>query len=1463
MMFKRSILQAVFGKKPRFFEKLDFWQAPLIIAALFILAACVSPASPLAAPMATPIPTYTPPPAPPRITTVVDGLLGPIGLAALPDGSLLVAEEGTGGRDDSAGVTLVTADGQAGRFISGLPSTFDSGDLAGVPLVSLSPDGQTLYVGNFGAGHLWTLPLLSDQLANGFVLPEKPYTPDDMGVAMERLNNVMLVNPYDIVFDDNGVPVVTDATGNGVAKETPDGKTRFFHRFADLPNPDQPGDFLQAVPTGIIRHADEEHGDEYWVTLLSGCPYPDGAGELVAIDEARNQRTVLGGLTMPIDVAQGPDGTIWVLEFARFTPGGDCFSGRDYQVETGRLSRLNEDGTLETVLDNLNFPGAVLPLPDGSLYISEVFPGRVIHVVFDESAEEGRNAGAMDETETGVIQPVAQTAPQRSVIQDYDKALQIVAEAYALQANPGADLREGDTPQARLGQLLFFDPILSGDLNTACATCHHPALAMADGRVLPIGTGGQGLGPERTFMEEIALADEAGNVRRLAGVTDPESGRTIVHNPFIGQFVGRNSPTVINSAMIPNQFWDGRVENYAMAPLAKTNEAATGEEGSTVKTLERAVNDMALDDPLAAQALFPMASLHEMSGATLGGLAPQTVRTRLLERLQAIPAYVDAFRTAYGSKDETPEEAITLTRLVDALAAFERQVIFTDAPWDDYLQGDEEALTEQQKRGALLFFGQMDPTVNCASCHSGDLFTDLQYHNILAPQLGPGKGHGYSGREDWGRAGVTFDARDRYAFRTPSLRNVELTAPYLHDGAYPTLEAVIRHHANISESVLGYDPTANGIPPDLYSSMRPVNLEDQWLTADPRLRDGLPLTDEDIADLAAFLTALTDPAARDLRYLQPKAVPSGLPMDPWPESAPAGESLAEATPVESESPAHAEASAVAEQPAETETEAPPIATDFSFTDVAADVGVDFRHGAFATAIYDDANAAMSGGLCWIDYDNDGWLDLYLVNNHAEDEEDYWQKNGGLPSNKLYHNEEGRFVDVSAESGADLAIRGNGCLAADFNNDGWTDIHVTAYGPDALLWNNGDGTFTEGAAAAGVATPEWNSAAVAGDLNDDGFLDLFVAAFIDFDKQIPKPSGAFPQDYYGLPDHLYLNNGDGTFREITDEIGLDREERGLGALLTDADMDGDLDLYIANDGHPNRFYRNDPWPGGAEADPLGLGFRLTDVTSTADVGDSGSGMGVTGGDYDGNGWPDLVITNWERELNAVYRNETGEQGDLAFQYSTFRLGMMGLGNGVTGWGVALADFDQDTDPDLLIANGRVPVTNLETDPEWVRYFRNRTVDGAGKPPKPGQFLDWTGQVGLKEVGPRLSRGSAVADYNNDGDLDVAINAIAGQAVLLENDLNNREQEGAPAGHWLEVDLGGVVPGAKVTVELPDGRVLLREVHAGSSYISTEDPRPHFGLGPYEQVARLVVTWPDGGETVLQDVPADQQVRVTEE
>ncbi|MCB0183016.1 MAG: VCBS repeat-containing protein, partial [Caldilineaceae bacterium] len=390
-----------------------------------------------------------------------------------------------------------------------------------------------------------------------------------------------------------------------------------------LANPLRPSDPIEAVPTGI-----ERVGDEYYVTLFGGCPYPEKSGQLVAIDEERNQRTLLDGLNLPIDVARGADGTIWVLEFAHFTPGASCFDGSGYQPRTGRLSRLTADGYLETVIDQLDYPGALLPMPDGSLYYTEVFAGRVLHVLFAE------------------------------------------------------------------------DEILST------------------------------------------------------------------------------------------------------------------------------------------------------------GVVPHMTAT---------------------------------------------------------------------------------------------------------------------------------------------------TAPLVAATATPSTPAMTTSGEAITASVAG---------------------------------------------------------------------PAGL----------------------------------------------------HFTNVAESVGLDFQHGAFRNAVSMDPVAAMGAGLCWIDFDDDGWLDLYLVNSHAIDEEPYWLANGGLPRNRLYHNRNGQFVDVGRAAGVDVAVRGNGCVAADFNLDGWPDLLVTADGPDLLFWNQGNGTFVEGALTAGVASPEWNSAAVVCDLNGDGLPDLFVAAYIDLEKMIPKPSGAFPQDFYGLPDRLYLNQG---------------------------------------------------------------------------------------------------------------------------------------------------------------------------------------------------------------------------------------------------------------------------------------------------------------------------------------------------
>lgn len=546
-------------------------------------------------------------------------------------------------------------------------------------------------------------------------------------------------------------------------------------------------------------------------------------------------------------------------------------------------------------------------------------------------------------------------------------------------------------------------------------------------------------------------------------------------------------------------------------------------------------------------------------------------------------------------------------------------------------------------------------------------------------------------------------------------------------------------------------------------------------------------------------------------------------------------------------------SACTGQQTEQETTTPYLPDLVHFTDVTDEAGVDFQHGAFRWHVSGDAVAMMGGGLCWIDYNQDGWLDLYAVNSYAVAEAGKWQSEGGLPRNALFRNEEGRFADVSKSTGTDLQMRGNGCVAADFDLDGWTDLYVTSARVNVLLWNDGDGTFTQGAEAAGVDAYGWQTGTAVGDVNADGWPDLFVAGYVDLNNRIPEASQGFPNTHVGVRDLLYLNEGAGpsghvTFREVGVEAGLESSnyEYGLGALFTDLDGDRDLDLFVANDTNPNRLYENVAWPGGPEADPAGLGFRFAEVGQYARVNDENSGMGVASADYDNDGRYDLVVTNLGQQLHSVYRNQSAG-GNFEFEDAAKTMGVPNIGVGWTGWGISWADVDLDTDLDLIIANGTVPVLDPPDDVQKIQFFSNLTAQGMT-----GLFQDLTDVAGFNEIEPLLARGGAVADYDNDGDPDIAISSIGGRLVLLRNDNDG--------GHWLSVELEEFHPGVMVKAILPNGRQLSCETKAGSSYMSSEDPRCHFGLGAVERVAELIVHWPDGTETRLGDLPADEFVTI---
>ena len=523
------------------------------------------------------------------------------------------------------------------------------------------------------------------------------------------------------------------------------------------------------------------------------------------------------------------------------------------------------------------------------------------------------------------------------------------------------------------------------------------------------------------------------------------------------------------------------------------------------------------------------------------------------------------------------------------------------------------------------------------------------------------------------------------------------------------------------------------------------------------------------------------------------------------------------------------------------------------TNVAEQVGLRFQQGAFRFGVTTDPAAMTSGGLCWLDYDSDGWLDLYAVNSYANSDTAAWERRGGLPQSKLFHNVHGHFVDVTRSSGAGLRVQGQGCVAGDFNTDGRTDLYVTTSSNDKLLWNNGGGTFTEGARQAGVRAAGWHAGAAVGDVNGDGRPDLYVAGYANPSDPVPGSSAGFPNNVAGVRDLLYLNlgrdsRGRSRFREVGRKAGLEtaRFDHTLGAVFSDFDSDGRLDLYVANDGDPNRLYQNVPFPGGKKADPAGLGFRFEERAGPAGVADPNAGMGVAAGDFSGDGRTDLFVTNSRGQGHAVYVGGAPTASGAVFT-DVRRTFATAFGQSFTGWGVSWVDLDLDGDLDLALTNGGIPVTNLRRNAQPIQVLENDTSAG-GSP----TFTDGTALVGGLSLPRVVGRSLAAADFDNDGRVDIAIGAVGGPLQLLRSS--------GSSGHWLEVRLAKFAPGAVVTAVLPDGRRLVRQAQAGSSYGASEDPRIHFGLGAATQVSELIVRYPGGAESRLRGVSIDRIVSV---
>ncbi len=519
-----------------------------------------------------------------------------------------------------------------------------------------------------------------------------------------------------------------------------------------------------------------------------------------------------------------------------------------------------------------------------------------------------------------------------------------------------------------------------------------------------------------------------------------------------------------------------------------------------------------------------------------------------------------------------------------------------------------------------------------------------------------------------------------------------------------------------------------------------------------------------------------------------------------------------------------------------------------FTDITESAGIQFVHdpgteGKFALP------EIMGSGAAFFDFDSDGDLDVYLV------------QGGPLPGSKkkerqpdrLYRQDRGgKFADVTRNSGLGNTGYGSGVAVGDIDNDGLVDLYVGNHGPDVLYHNQGGGVFADITTRAGIAEKEWSASAVFCDYDLDGYLDLYVTHYVkgDPNKSCVRKDGApdycSPQSYSYDSDVLYRNDGDGTFTDVSRESGIGSVRApGLGVLCADFTADGLLDFYVANDGEANLLWENQG--NGKFLDQAILMGAAFDSFGRAEA-----GMGVAAGDIEGDGDLDIFVTNLQNQTNTLYIND----GKLGFEDASSARGVAAPSLKYTGFGTAFFDFDHDGDLDIIGVNGRVawgpPLPGAKISEYWNPFAEpNFLLENDGN----GHFRDITARSGSfgKEI--EVSRGLALGDVDSDGDLDVLVTNTAGPARLYRNDAPKK-------GRWLLVralDGKRDAHGAVVTVTA-GGKTYLRVADPAYSYLSSNDPRAHFGIPQASRVDAILVRWPGGGEERFPGGPLDRVVVV---
>jgi hypothetical protein len=524
-----------------------------------------------------------------------------------------------------------------------------------------------------------------------------------------------------------------------------------------------------------------------------------------------------------------------------------------------------------------------------------------------------------------------------------------------------------------------------------------------------------------------------------------------------------------------------------------------------------------------------------------------------------------------------------------------------------------------------------------------------------------------------------------------------------------------------------------------------------------------------------------------------------------------------------------------------------------FVDVAEKSGITLMniHGGAAKDYILEANG---NGAAFFDYDNDGDVDALIVNGSTLEH----FKKGGDPLAGLYRNDNGRFVDVTADALLRRTGWGMGACVADYDNDGNSDVYITAFGPNVLFRNNGNGSFSDVTDRARVGDARWSTGCAFGDYDRDGDVDLYVANYLYFDEKTIRPRGSNdlcrymgadvfcgPIGLTGQPDVLYRNNGDGSFTDVTEKAGIrDPNYYGFGVLFSDFDNDGWPDIYVANDSQPNLLFHN-------KKDGTFSEVGLVSGSALNEAGRAQSGMGVAAGDYDGNGYLDIFVTNFARDTNTLYKN----LGNMFFIDSTLVAGLGEISLPYLGWGANLADFDNDGLPDIFVANGHVypQVDRLNVGQKYLQ--RKELYRNLGN----GKFEEIARNASSDFLTGKSARGSAVADYDDDGDLDILVVNLNSRPSLYRNDADK-------TNHWIGFRLEGTrsnrnAIGARLEIEAL-GRKQIAEVRSGSSYLSQDDLRVHFGLGKATRVDRGRIRWPNGNTQELSGFDADRYITIRE-